>query len=73
MPIGNYALREDDKGTKMYTTYYHVTTVAMRIRTDTDNNFDEVRNRIVREGELESRNNRNAIHIASMSSGGNYR
>lgn len=70
---GNYALREDDKGTKMYTTYYHGTTVAMRIRTDTHNNFDEVRNRIVREGELESRNNRNAIHIASMSSGGNYR
>lgn len=69
---GNYALREDKSGVKLYRTKYEGTTIAIRIKTDIDCDFESVRCKILTEGEEESLDVQTSIHSASRSSGGHY-
>lgn len=69
---GNYALREDKNGIELYKTKYEGTTVAIRIKTDMDCDFETVRGRILTEGEIKSLDAQTSIHSASRSSGGHY-
>lgn len=69
---GNYALIEDKKGVELYGTKYEGTTVAIRIKTDTDCDFKTVRSRILTDGEKKSLETQTSIHSASKSSGGHY-
>ena len=69
---GNYALREDASGIKMYNTKYFGTTVAIRVKTNTQCDFETERKRILSIGENESKKDANSIHSASKSSGGHY-
>lgn len=69
---GNYALQEDRNGIKILETRYQGTTVAIRIKTDLDYDFETVRHRILIEGESESSDVPTSIHFASRSSGGHY-
>lgn len=48
---GNYALREDKEGIKIFNTAYEGTTIAIRVKTDKICNFEEVRSKIVLVGE----------------------
>lgn len=69
---GNYALYEGEHGTEILKTKYDGTTIAIRIKTNTANDFEAVRKRIISDGQEESSHDTTAIHSASKSSGGNY-
>ena len=69
---GNYALQEDKDGSHLIETKYEGTTVAIRIKTDTQVDFETVCHRILEEGERESLDDQTSIHSASRSSGGHY-
>ena len=75
---GTHAIRyfNDVDGTeveRLFDTIYHGTTIGIRLRTDTDNDFDSIRKRIVSEGQLKAAQMEGAIRSASRSSGGRYR
>ena len=69
---GSNALREDRNGIRVFETKYEGTTIAIRIRTDLNYNFEEIRRKIVLEGERQSSSEQTSIHSASKSSGGRY-
>lgn len=69
---GSYALKEDRDGVELYKTQYEGTTIAIRIKTDTDCDFETVRRKILIEGERKSLGKKTSIHSASKSSGGHY-
>lgn len=69
---GNYALYEGENGTEMLKTKYEGTTIAIRIKTNTANDFEAVRKRIISDGQEESSHDKTAIRSASKSSGGHY-
>lgn len=58
---------------RVFDTSYHGTTLGIRFRTDTNNDFDDIRRRIVSEGQLRAAQMGGAIRSASRSSGGRYR
>lgn len=70
---GNTALRQEhgEKDSK-YSTFYHGTVLAIRIRTNMNINFQRVREQVIREGEIKAKQISNAIRKASKSSGGKY-
>lgn len=70
---GNYALYEDRCGIKMSNTNYSGTTIAIRVATNVNLDFNAERKRIISDGEQEARRNINTIHSASKSSGGQYK
>lgn len=70
---GNYALRENKEGIKIFNTAYEGTTIAIRVKTDKICNFEEVRSKIVLVGEKASSDAETSIHSASKSSGGHYK
>ena len=75
---GEHAIRylNDDNGfetERLYNTAYQGTTIGIRFRTDMENDFDSIRNRIVSEGQLRAAQMEGAIRSASRSSGGRYR
>ena len=70
---GNYALRENKEGIKIFNTAYEGTTIAIRVKTDKICNFEEVRSKIVFVGEKASSDAETSIHSASKSSGGHYK
>ena len=69
---GDYALREDASGIKMCNTEYAGTTEAIRVKTNSQCDFETERERILRTGENESKKDDTSIHSASKSSGGHY-
>lgn len=69
---GNYALCERENGAEIHKTKYEGTTVAIRIKTNTANDFETVRKRIISDGQEESLRDKTAIRFASKSSGGHY-
>lgn len=74
---GNYALRysADEYMTEkeeVIDTDFKGTTIGLRFKTNTCNDFDEVRKRIVSIGELQAEQIKGAIRTASRSSGGRY-
>lgn len=74
---GNYALQysADEYATEkeeILNTEYQGTTIGIRFRTDTVNQFEKVRDRITMIGELRSEQIKGAIRTASRSSGGRY-
>ena len=72
---GGYAIRysrEDNPDGKIYETDYFGTAIGLRFRTDTDKNFDKVRNTIVANGQKMAEQMEGAIKTASRSSGGRY-
>ncbi len=75
---GNHAIRYQNdecyhETESVIDTSYHGTTIGIRFRTDTNNDFDVVRRRIVSEGQLRAAQMEGAIRSASRSSGGRYR
>ena len=74
---GNNAIRysADEYMTEkeeIISTDYLGTTIGIRLKTNTGNDFDKVRKRIVTIGELRSEQIKGAIRTASRSSGGRY-
>lgn len=75
---GEHAIRylNDDNGSeveRLFDTTYHGTTIGIRFRTDTGNDFNAIRQRIVSEGQLKAAQMEGTIRSASRSSGGRYR
>lgn len=70
---GRHALWQQQSGVTEYETAFPGTAIAIRIRTDTNNNFDDLRRQVIREGQAEAKGNAGAIKRASKSSGGDYR
>jgi len=69
---GNIALWQKANKMEPCETFFQGTAVAIRIKTNTNNNFQEVRSRVIAEGEKEAKKY-GAITRASKSSGGEYR
>lgn len=72
---GDHAIRfsaEGDPEGKFHETYYSGTIIGLRFKTDTDNNFDDVRDEIVATGQKIAEKIKGAIRTASRSSGGRY-
>ena len=69
---GNIALHQAEQ-VKEYETLYSGTAVAIRINTNTKNNFQNVREKILREGEKKAKEIADSVKKASKSSGGHYR
>ena len=82
---GSFILCSGDNAIRFYTdnlglsveetfqTTYKGTAIGLRFRTNTENNFEKTRRRIVSEGELRAAQIKGAIRSASKSSGGRYR
>lgn len=70
---GNYALYEDRHGFKIFNTNYSGTTIAIRVATNVNLDFNAERKRILSEGEKEAQKNMDTIHSASKSSSGQYK
>lgn len=64
---------QQQSGVIEYETAFPGTAIAIRIRTDTNNNFDDLRRQVIREGQAEAKGKEGAIKKASKSSGGDYR
>ena len=69
---GKKAIRYYDGHVYEYDTDYAGTAICIRFRTDTDNDFEAIRKKIVSEGEEKSKSIKEAIKKASKSSGGRY-
>ena len=68
-----YYLNEDrEMDESVFETDYCGTAIGIRFRTDTNNDFEQVRNQIVERGQVLSEEIRGAIRTASRSSGGRY-
>lgn len=69
---GGVALHNTINGIKLHSTLYQGTAIAIRIRTDTDNNFNVIRRQVLQRGEKQAHHIEGAIKRASKSSGGFY-
>ena len=75
---GSHAIRysTDELGLlaeEIFDTSYRGTAIGIRFKTNTDNDFNSTRERIVSEGQLRAAQMKGAIRSASRSSGGRYR
>lgn len=66
------ALQQSQDGIKEFETVFPGTAIAIHFRTDTENNFNTLRDQIIWEGESEAQFGDSTIKKASRSSGGHY-
>lgn len=69
----NRALKYTSNDTEKFKTYFDGTAIAIRIRTNTGNDFSQIRNKIIRQGEVIAKDMNESIKRASKSSGGQYK
>lgn len=69
---GKCALLVSQNGTKEYETAYHGTAIAIRFKSNTNNDFNKLRREVISTGQNEAFWEPKAIKRASKSSGGHY-
>ncbi len=67
---GDYALRYNNNGVEEFDTVFPGTAIAIRIKTNTNNNFDALLQEVIKDGEKEAKERKNTIKTASKKSRG---